>query len=94
LQIETYDHLNRALDGEVLVDIGQVGPLSRKALDRAVRAGQLVKWRGKWFPLAGAAFGIGPDKNCWSTPEVAAHFATMRGGVEVYLPTRNETVAA
>jgi hypothetical protein len=66
----------------VLVDIGQVGPLSRKALDRAVRAGKLTKWRGKWFPVAGASFGIGPDKNCWSTPEVAKQFADMKRGIE------------
>jgi hypothetical protein len=78
--IETYDHLNAALAGEVVVDIGQVGPLSRKALDRAVRAGKLVRWRGKWFPLAGAPFGIGPDKMCWSTPETAARCAAMRAG--------------
>lgn len=42
-KIETYQHLNIALDGEVLVDIGQVGPLCRKSLDQAVRAGKLVK---------------------------------------------------
>jgi hypothetical protein len=80
--IETYDQLNRALEGHVLVDIGQVGPLSRKALDRAVRAGKLTKWRGKWFPIAGSHIGIGPDKTCWSTPEVAQQFAEMKRGIE------------
>jgi len=79
---EYYDQLNRALEGEVVVNIGQVGPLSRKALDRAVRAGKLAKWRGYWFPIAGASFGIGPLKTCWSTPEVAAQFADMKRGIE------------
>lgn len=79
--IEYTIFLDEALRGEVLVDIGQVGPLTRKALDRAVRAGKLVKWRGKWFPMAGASLGIGPDKNCWSTPEVAKYFAEMKDGI-------------
>ena len=79
--IETTEQLDRALAGEVLVDIGHVGPVTRDALKRAVRAGKLVQWRGKWFPLAGAPGGIGPDKNCWSTPEVAAAFAEMKRGI-------------
>lgn len=81
-QAETYVHLDAALAGEVTVDIGQIGPLVRKALDKAVRAGKLKKWRGKWFPVAGAPFGLGPDKTCWSTPEVAAHYTEFRRGVE------------
>lgn len=63
-----------ALGGGVLVNTGQVTPDEVKALKRAVRAGQLISWRGKWFPEPGAAFGIGPDKVCWSTPETAARF--------------------
>lgn len=82
-QTETYCHLNAALEGEVVVAIGQVGPLSRKALDQAVRAGKLAKWRGRWFPHAGAPVGIGPLKTCWSTPEVAAYFADMKRGLEI-----------
>lgn len=73
---ETYAQLNAALDGEVVVDIGQVGPLSRDVLKQAVRAGRLVTWRGKWFPIAGAQYGIGPLKTCWGTPEA---YAAIRG---------------
>jgi ribosomal protein L27 len=85
---ETYDHLNRALNGEVVVNIGQIGPCARKAFNQAVRAGKLVAWRGKWFPFAGAPFGIGPDKTCWSTPEVAARFADMKRGISARAEAR------
>ena len=54
-----------ALNGEVIVQISQIAPETVKQLDKLVRAGTLLKWRGKWFPVAGAAFGIGPDKTCW-----------------------------
>lgn len=73
--------LDRALYGEVVVDIGHLGKIDVRLLDRAVRAGKLVKWRGKWFPNAGAPVGVGPDKNCWSTPEVASYFADMKRGI-------------
>lgn len=79
--IETYAQLNAALDGEVVVDIGQVGPLSRKVLKQAMRAGMLVSWRGKWFPIAGAQYGIGPLKTCWGTPEVYAAIRAMDEGI-------------
>ena len=52
---------------EVVVDIGQIGAKEKRALDRAVRRGELVKWRGRWFPTAGALGGIGPLKSCWHT---------------------------
>ena len=68
-QIGTYELLDQALEGEVVVNIGQIGPLSNKVLNQAVRAGKLVKWRGRWFPHAGAACGIGPLKTCWATPK-------------------------
>lgn len=80
--IETYDNLNLALRGEVLVNIGQVGPFTKKALKQAVRAGKLVEWRGYWFPHAGAPVGIGPLKTCWSTPETAAYFVEMKRGLK------------
>lgn len=77
-----HNFLNDALDGHVVVNIGQISPVMKAVMDRAVRAGKLSKWRGKWFPLAGAPFGIGPDKTCWSTPEVAARFEEMKRGIE------------
>lgn len=79
--IVTYERVNSALDGNVLVDIGHVTEVERRFLKRAVRAGKLVSWRGKWFPVAGAPWGIGPDKTCWSTPEVAAHWQSAREGL-------------
>ena len=53
------------LDGEVLIQIGQIAPETVKQLDKMVRAGTLVKWRGFWYPVAGASFGLGPLKMCW-----------------------------
>lgn len=77
-----HNFLNDALDGEVVVNIGQITPVMKAVMDRAVRAGMLAKWRGHWFPVAGACFGIGPLKTCWSTPEVAAELAAMKAGIE------------
>lgn len=54
-----------ALAGEVIVQISQIAPDTVKQLDKLVRAGTLLKWRGKWYPVAGASFGLGPDKTCW-----------------------------
>ncbi len=71
------EHVTRALAGEVICNIGQIGDFSRNVLNRAVKAGQLVKWRGYWFPVAGAAWGIGPAKTCWGTPETRARLASL-----------------
>ena len=54
-----------ALAGDVIVNIGQITSDTERALNKLVREGTLLKWRGKWFPVAGASFGIGPDKTCW-----------------------------
>ena len=54
-----------ALAGDVIVNIGQIDKPTARQLDRLVRAGTLIKWRGKWFPVAGAPWGLGPDKTCW-----------------------------
>lgn len=54
-----------ALDGTVIVQISQIAPETVKQLDKLVRSGVLVRWRGKWYPVAGASFGLGPDKTCW-----------------------------
>ena len=58
-----------ALAGDVIVNIGQIAPDTEKQLNKLVRAGALAKWRGKWYPVAGASFGLGPDKTCWGLPE-------------------------
>lgn len=67
-----------ALGGEVIVQISQIAPETVKQLDKLVRAGTLLKWRGKWFPVAGAAYGLGPDKTCWG---LAAKFAPAERAV-------------
>lgn len=59
-------HIVRAvLGGDVVVDIGQIAPETLKQFKKLVRVGTLIKWRGKWYPVAGASFGLGPDKTCW-----------------------------
>lgn len=54
-----------ALDGEVIVNIGQIAKETERELNKLWRAGTLLKWRGKWAPVAGASWGMGPDKTCW-----------------------------
>jgi hypothetical protein len=69
--------LRAVLAGEqVIADIGQVNGVWKKALKHEVKAGRLVTWRGKWFPMAGARFGMGPDKTCYGTAE-ARDFLTQ-----------------
>jgi hypothetical protein len=52
----------------VVPDIGQIDAASMKTLRQLVKTGALASWRGKWYPHAGAPFGIGPDKTCYGTP--------------------------
>ncbi len=60
---------------DVIPNIGQVRGAFKAALEREVKAGRLAKWKGKWHPVAGAPFGLGPDKTCYGTPAIAAAFA-------------------
>lgn len=55
------------LEDGALVDIGQVDPELRKACERAVRAGRLVKYRGYWNTLS-PHFGMGPLKTIYANP--------------------------
>jgi len=59
-----------ALDGEVICNIGQIAPETELKLNKLVRIGGLAKWRGYWFPTAGAPWGIGPLKTCWGLPAI------------------------
>jgi len=61
----TADLLAEVMAGEVLCNIGQVGKDTARALDKLVKVWTLLKWRGKWYPVAGADYGLGPDKTCW-----------------------------
>lgn len=73
------DVLAETLAGRHCVaDIGQVTGAWKEQLLSEVRAGRLVKWRGKWFPVAGSPEGIGPDKDCYGTPELRDVFAQMK----------------
>jgi len=63
--------------GEVVCNTGQVPAEVERELNKLVRKGVAVKWRGYWFPVAGASYGIGPLKTCWGlaekfAPELAA----------------------
>ena len=62
---------------DVEANIGQVKGAWKKALEREVRAGRLVTWKGKWFPHAGAPYGIGPLKTCYGIPALRDYFAEM-----------------
>lgn len=64
--------IERALAGDVLCNVGQVAPETERALNKLVRTGVLLKWRGYWHPVPGASFGIGPLKTCWG---LASKFA-------------------
>lgn len=66
---------------EVIPNIGQVKGAWKKALDKEVKAGRLVTWKGHWFPLAGASFGIGPLKTCYGTPEARDALPCVRRAV-------------
>lgn len=63
---------------DVVANIGQVKGAWKAALEKEVRAGRLAKWKGRWFPTAGAPWGIGPLKDCYGLPSIAAEFASFR----------------
>lgn len=66
----TQSIIDAAMAGEVICSIGQIDEPTKRALDKLVKAGTLIKWKGKWFPVAGASYGIGPLKQCWGLPSV------------------------
>lgn len=50
----------------VVVSVGQLTPADCRKLDRAVRAGDLTKWRGCWFPVGGAPEASQPSMRMWA----------------------------
>ncbi len=64
----TQELIDEALAGKVICNIGQVSAEAARKLDAMVKRGELAKWRGYWYPNAGANFGIGPLKSCWGLP--------------------------
>lgn len=63
--------VDRIMNGEVVPCIGQVTEKTKRELDRRAKQGAITKWRGRWFPIAGASFGLGPMKTCYGLPDVA-----------------------
>lgn len=63
---------------DVVPNIGQVKGAWKAALEKEVRAGRLTKWKGHWYPVAGAPWGMGPLKTCYGLPEIAEHFASIK----------------
>jgi len=75
----TYEQaLNDICRCKVVVNIGQLDNPTKRKLDALARKGQIAKWRGYWFPIAGAPEGIGPLKTCYGLPPV--HEAAKSAG--------------
>jgi len=64
--------LAEVLNGAVICATGQVDAATKRALDKLVKAGTLAKWRGHWYPCAGANYGLGPLKTCWGLRQYLA----------------------
>lgn len=62
---------------DVIPNIGQVKGVWKRQLEKEVKAGRLAKWKGKWYPVAGASWGLGPDKTCYGTPALKEHFSAF-----------------
>lgn len=66
-----------------IVNLGQIGPFVERMLNRLVKQGCIVKYRGHWDTLHNA-FGMGPLKTIWATPDVATFAAEFADGVRAY----------
>lgn len=71
-----------------IVNIGQVGPTLQKALNKAVRAGRLVKYRGHWDSFQ-ASFGMGPLKSIYALPAFAQMAADADEGIRAHFAARS-----
>lgn len=72
------DRLAALLAGRyVEPNIGQVRGAWKAALEKEVRAGRLVKWKGYWHPMPGAPWGIGSLKTCYGVQAIRDHFAKV-----------------
>ena len=74
---DTTTILSRIEAGEVIANIGQVDAPTARALDKLVKASQIAKWRGHWFPDAGAPWGIGPLKTCYGPIAARDYYASF-----------------
>lgn len=64
----TKDEILRAIgNGQIIVDIGQVDAITKRALRRMVARGWIATWRGYWYPWGGdPSGGLGPLKQCYA----------------------------
>jgi len=75
----TYEQAIDAIcHGEVVVNLGHLDEATKSKLDKMAKDGRISKWRGYWFPIAGAPTGIGPLKTCYAIPPV--YEAAKRAG--------------
>lgn len=58
----------------VVVSIGQLTAKDKKALDAAVKRGEIAKWRGHWHPDPGAPWGIGELKTVYGPIAIKKHY--------------------
>ena len=65
------------VEGAAIANIGQLTADDKRDLDRWVRAGTVIKFKGRWFPLAGCPDGIGPLKTCYALPPVHAYVTSQ-----------------
>ena len=92
----TYEQVMESLcRSDVIVNIGQIDAATQRKLEKMVRAGTVKKWRGHWFPIAGAPCGIGPLKTCYGI-EPAHDWAVASGpkAIEVWNRMAAEDKAA
>jgi hypothetical protein len=66
-QADAYEAIERQ---GVVVDIGQVGPDAKRALNRLAEQGVVIKYRGYWDTLL-PVIGMGPLKTIWAVPAIA-----------------------
>lgn len=62
-------------------DIGQFHPTVLKGLKALVKSGELVAYRGYWDSLS-SAYGMGPLKTIYASPEFANARAEMDAGIK------------
>lgn len=57
-----------------IANIGQITASDVRLLDKAAKAGRLIKYRGHWGSKH-PSFGTGPLKSCWARPDMAEAIA-------------------
>lgn len=68
------DWVAKALADGHAADLGQLSELDRRRLDKAAKAGTLVKTRGRWPWIIA---GTGPLRSYWVAPARAAQLGIV-----------------